>query len=140
MNEYVSLLRRNVDYRNLWLGRLVSNLGDWFNLLATATIITQLSGAGTAISYLFLTKLLPFFFMSPIAGVLADRYERRAIMIATDVLRSVTVLCFLFIHSPSQIWLIYVLSVLQFILSALYTPAHSALLSNIVEPEDLVAA
>jgi MFS family permease len=140
MNDYVSLLRRNVDYRNLWLARVVSNLGDWFNLLASAALITQLTGAGTALSYLFLARLLPFFFMSPIAGVFADRYERRAIMIATDILRAITVLCFLLIRTPEQIWLLYVLTVTQFVLSALYTPAHSALLSNIVEPEDLVTA
>jgi MFS family permease len=140
MNEYVSLLRRNVDYRNLWLARVVSNLGDWFNLLASAALITQLTGAGTALSYLFLARLLPFFVMSPIAGVFADRYERRAIMIATDILRAITVLCFLLIRTPDQIWLLYVLTVTQFVLSALYTPAHSALLSNIVAPDDLVTA
>src|SRR5689334_11819791 len=140
MNDYISLFRRNANYRNLWLGRVVSNLGDWFNVLASATIITQLTGAGTALSYLFLARLLPFFIMSPIAGVFADRYERRAIMIATDILRAVTVLCILFVRQPNQIWLLYVLTVLQCVLSSLYTPAHSALLSNIVEPEDLVTA
>lgn len=140
MNDYVSLLRRNVNYRNLWLARVVSNLGDWFNLLASAALITQLTGAGTALSYLFLARLLPFFIMSPFAGVLADRYERRAIMIATDILRAITVLCFLLIRNPEQIWLLYVLTVTQFVLSALYVPAHSALLSNVVEPDDLVTA
>ena len=140
MNDYISLLRRNANYRNLWLARVVSNLGDWFNLLASAALITQLTGAGTAISYLFLARLLPIFVMSPVAGVFADRYERRAIMIATDVLRAITVLCFLLIRTPEQIWLLYVLTVVQFVLSSLYTPAHSALLSNIVEPEDLVTA
>ena len=140
MNDYISLLRRNVNYRNLWLARVVSNLGDWFNLLASAAVITQLTGAGTALSYLFLARLLPFFIMSPISGVFADRYERRTIMIATDVLRTVTVLCFLFVRTPGQIWLLYALTVLQTVLSALYTPAHSALLSNIVEQDDLVTA
>jgi MFS family permease len=140
MNDYISLIRRNVNYRNLWLARVVSNLGDWFNLLASAALITHLTGAGTAISYLFLARLLPIFVMSPFAGVLADRYERRAIMIVTDILRAITVLGFLLIRKPEQIWLLYALTVLQFVLSSLYTPAHSALLSNIVEPEDLVTA
>jgi len=140
MREYLALLRRNADYRNLWLARVISNFGDWFNLLASATLITRLTGAGTAVSYLFLARLLPVFVMSPVAGVFADRYERRAIMILTDVLRAVTVLCFLFIRRPGDIWLLYVLTVVQFVLSSLYTPAHSALLSNIVKPEDLVTA
>lgn len=140
MNDYIDLLRRNVNYRNLWLARVVSNMGDWFNLLASAALISQLTGSGTALSYLFLARLLPFFVMSPFAGVLADRYERRAIMILTDILRAITVLCFLFIRSADQIWLLYVLTVTQFVLSALYVPAHSALLSNIVQQEDLITA
>ena len=140
MREYLALLQRNADYRNLWLARVISNFGDWFNLLASATLITTLTGAGTAVSYLFLARLLPIFVMSPVAGVFADRYERRVIMVLTDVLRAATVLCFLLIRRPQDIWLLYVLTVVQFVLSSLYTPAHSALLSNIVEPEDLVAA
>ena len=140
MREYISLLRRNANYRNLWLARVVSLLGDWFNFLASAALITQLTGAGTAISYLFLARLLPIFVMSPFAGVLADRFERRAIMIFTDITRAATVLCFLFVREPGDIWLLYVLTVAQFVLSSLYNPAHSALLSNIVEPDDLVVA
>ncbi len=140
MNVYIDLLKRNPNYRNLWLGRVVSNFGDWFNLLASATLITSLSGSGTAISYLFLARFLPVFLMSPFAGVLADRYERRTIMVITDIIRAATVLCFLLIRTPSQIWLLYFLTVVQFVLSALYTPAHSALLSNIVESDDLVTA
>lgn len=140
MSVYIDLLRRNQDYRNLWLARVVSNFGDWFNLLASAALITSLTGTGTAISYLFLARFLPVFIMSPFAGVLADRFERRMIMVITDVLRAVTVLCFLFIQTPEQLWLLYALTVTQFILSALYTPAHSALLSNVVPSEDLVTA
>lgn len=140
MNEYSALLRRNPAYRNLWLARVVSNLGDWFNLLASAALITSLTGAGTAVSYLFLARFLPVFLMSPFAGVLADRYERRLIMVLTDVLRAITVLCFLLVRRPEDIWLLYVLTVVQFVLSSLYTPAHSALLSNIVPPADLVVA
>ena len=140
MREYLALLQHNADYRNLWLARVISNFGDWFNLLASATLITQLTGAGTAVSYLFLARLLPVFVMSPIAGVFADRYERRLIMILADLMRAATVLCFLLIRRPGDIWLLYVLTVVQFVLSSLYTPAHSALLSNIVEPKDLVAA
>lgn len=140
MHEYSALLRRNRAYRNLWLARVVSNLGDWFNLLASAALITSLTGAGTAVSYLFLARFLPVFVMSPFAGVLADRYERRMIMVLADVLRAITVLCFLLVRRPDDIWLLYTLTVVQFVLSSLYTPAHSALLSNIVPASDLVTA
>lgn len=140
MNEYLSLLRNNRNYRNLWLGNVVSLLGDWFNLLASAELITDLTNSGTAVSYLFLARFLPLFFFSPLAGVLADRYSRRGIMIASDVLRALTVLGFLLVRISSQIWLLYALTITQFILSAMFTPARSAILANVVPQKDLVAA
>ena len=88
MSEYVELLRGNKDYRQLWLGSVVSQFGDWFNLIASAALVANLTGTGTAISYLFLARFLPLFLFSPLAGVLADRYERRYIMIASDLLRA----------------------------------------------------
>ena len=140
MSEYVDLLRGNKDYRQLWLGSVISQFGDWFNLIASAALVANLTGTGTAISYLFLARFLPLFLFSPLAGVLADRYERRYIMITSDLLRAGTVLCFLLIREPGQIWLLYVLTFVQFALSATFTPARSAVLANVVQPQELVPA
>lgn len=140
MNEYIALLRKNRNYRFLWWGSVVSQLGDWFNLLASAELITDLTNSGVAISYLFLARFLPLFLFSPLAGVLADRYNRRTLMIISDLLRAVTVLGLLLVRSSQQIWLLYLLLVTQFALSALFTPARSAILSNTVARSDLVTA
>lgn len=140
MQEYLTLLRNNPNYRNLWLAKLISFLGDWFNLLASATLIASLTGSGTAVSGLFLARFLPLFFASPPAGVIADRLSRRKIMILSDLLRAATVLGFLVIRSPSQLWLFYVLTVTQFTLSAFFVPAERALLPSVVKRDDLVAA
>jgi MFS family permease len=140
MREYLDLLRRYDNFRNLWLARVVSNLGDWFNLLASAQLIASLTNSGTAVSLLFLARYLPLFFATPYAGVLADRINRRNILIAADLLRALTVLAFLLVRDPSQVWLFYLLTALQFGLSALYNPAHAALLANTVPPNRLVAA
>ncbi|MFN2123341.1 MAG: MFS transporter [Candidatus Promineifilaceae bacterium] len=140
MREYLSLLRQNANYRNLWLGSVISFLGDWFNLIASAELISRLTDSGLAVSTLFLVRFLPLFLFSPIAGVLADRFNRRNIMILTDVLRALTVFSFLLIQSADQIWLFYLLTFTQFTLSALFTPAKSAVLANIVAKEDLVTA
>ena len=140
MNQYITLLRQNANYRNLWLGSVITQLGDWFNLLASAALLTELTSSGIALSYLFLARFLPLFLFSPLAGVLADRYSRRMIMIVTDVLRAGTVLCFLLIRAPEQIWLLYALTVAQFMLSALFTPARSAVLANVVARNELVTA
>ena len=140
MQEYITLLRNNRNYRNLWLASVITQLGDWFNLLASAELITRLTNSGIAVSYLFLARFLPLFLFSPIAGVLADRYSRRLIMILTDLLRAATVLGFLLVRSPDQVWLLYLLTATQFTLSALFTPARSAVLANVVPARELVAA
>ena len=57
-NEYWRLLRDNRDYRFLWLGQLVSLLGDWFNLIASAALISSLTGSGLAVGSLFAVRML----------------------------------------------------------------------------------
>lgn len=140
MNEYLALLRHNPNFRNLWLGSVVSQLGDWFNVIAAAEIISRLTDSGAALSFLFVARFLPLFLLSPVAGVLADRFDRRRIMILSDVLRGVTVLGFLFIRDPADIPLFYLLTIVQFSLSALFTPARGAVLANVVPSGELVAA
>jgi len=140
MNEYLDLLRRNPNFRNLWLGSVISQFGDWFNVIAAAELITRLTDSGVALSYLFLARFLPLFVFSPFAGILADRWNRKHIMVLSDVLRGVTVLGFLFINDAGDIWFFYLLTVLQFSLSALFTPARGAVLANVVQPNELVAA
>lgn len=140
MNEYLDLLRRNPNFRNLWLGSVISQFGDWFNVIAAAELITRLTDSGVALSYLFLARFLPLFVFSPFAGILADRWNRKHIMVLSDVLRGVTVLGFLFINDAGDIWFFYLLTVLQFSLSALFTPARGAVLANVVPPNELVAA
>jgi MFS family permease len=140
MNEYLSLLRENRNFRNLWLGSVVSQLGDWFNVIAAAELITRLTGSGLALSYLFLARFLPLFLLGPVAGVLADRFNRKHIMVLTDLLRAATVLCLLLVRSPDDLWLFYLLTVVQFSLSALFYPARSAVLPSVVEPSELIAA
>lgn len=140
MSEYLDLLKRNTNFRYLWWGNVVSLLGDWFNLIASAALITELTSSGVAISYLFLVRFLPMFLFSPFAGVIADRYDRKKILIFADILRIFAVLGFLIIRSADQLWLFYLLMAIQFVLSALFVPARSAMMANIVEQKDLITA
>ncbi len=140
MKEYLDLLRRNPNFKYLWFGSIVSQFGDWFNVIAAAELITRLTNSNVALSYLFLARFLPLFLFSPFAGVLADRFNRKHIMILSDVLRAVTVLGFLWVRDPGDIWYFYLLTVVQFSLSALFTPARGAVLANVVQPGELVAA
>lgn len=140
IDRYVDLVKDNRDFRYLWFSQIISLLGDWFNLIASASLIANLSGSGLAIGGLFIARLLPPFVLGPVAGVLADRFDRRRILIASDLLRAVVVLGFLLIRSESDIWLIYVLTAVQLSISAFFEPTRSAVLPGLVTRQDLITA
>jgi len=73
---YIDLLRRNRSFRQLWLGQVVSQMGDWFDTIALYTIILQLTGSGRDIGLLLVARFVPSFFFGPISGVIADRSGR----------------------------------------------------------------
>ncbi|MDX1382629.1 MAG: MFS transporter [Thermoanaerobaculia bacterium] len=139
-NQYWRLLRDNRDYRYLWLGQLVSLLGDWFNLIASAALVSSLTSSGLALGSLFAIRMLAPFLVSPLAGVLADRYNRTRILIGTDVIRGVAVLGFLLVREPSHVWLLYTLTAIQLGLSGFFFPARSAILPDLVREEEIGTA
>ena len=100
---YWQLIRGNRSFRYLWSGQVVTLTGDWFNLIASAALIATLTQSGTAVGGLFVVRMLAPFLVSPIAGVVADRYNRRAIVITTDVLRCFVMLGFVLVREPQQV-------------------------------------
>jgi predicted MFS family arabinose efflux permease len=137
---YIDLLRRNRSFRQLWLGQVVSQMGDWFNTIALYTIILKLTGSGRDVGLLLVARFLPSFLFGPISGVVADRFSRQRIMIVSDLLRAAVVLGFLFVRRPDQLWILYVLTVFQLGLSTFFEPAKTAAIPSIVEDRELVAA
>ena len=85
-------------------------------------------------------RFVPSFLCGSISGVVADRFSRRTIMIVSDLLRAVVVLGFLFVRRADQLWIIYVLTVLQLALSTFFEPAKTAAVPSIVTDRELVAA
>lgn len=137
---YLSLIKENRNFRNLWFGQIVSLLGDWFNLIASALLVAKLSGSGTAIGALFIIRMLAPFLISPFAGVWADRYNRRNILITTDILRGLTLFGFLLVREPEDLWLLYSLTALQLALSGIFFPTRTAILPDIVSKAKLGSA
>lgn len=134
---YLQLIRGNRSFRHLWAGQVISLTGDWFNLIASAALIATLTQSGTAIGGLFVVRMLAPFLVSPIAGVVADRYNRRAILITTDVLRCLVVLGFVLVREPQHVWLIYALTAVQAASQGFYFPAWNALLPDITKPGEV---
>ena len=137
---YLELLRGNRSFRMLWLGQVVSQMGDWFDTIAVYTIALTLTGSGRAVALIMVARFLPSVVMGPLSGVVADRFSRRAIMITADLLRALVVLGFLLVRRPDQMWLVYVLTVLQLAFSAFFEPAKTAAIPSIVSDRELLAA
>src|SRR5687767_2264321 len=137
---YIELLRGNRSFRQLWLGQVVSQLGDWFDTIALYTIIQNLTGSGRDIGLLLVARFVPSFFLGPVSGVIADRFSRQKIMIVSDVLRAIVVLGFLFVRTADQLWIVYVLTVLQLGLSTFFEPARTAAVPSLVSDRELVPA
>ena len=137
---YLELLRTNKDFRQLWLGQVVSQMGDWFNTIALYTIILNLTGSGRDIGLMMVARFLPSFIFGQLSGVLADRFSRRSIMIVSDLLRALVVLGFLFVRRADQLWILYVLTVAQLALSTFFEPAKTAAIPSIVSDRELVTA
>ena len=140
MSEYITFLQRRPKFRALWLAQVISLTGDWFNTIASVIIVNRYSTFGLAVGGLFIARALPPFLLGPVAGVAADRFDRRKILIISDVLRAGIVLCFLLVDRPERLWLLYLLTVLQFSVSAFFEPARAALVPALVEKDELLIA
>lgn len=137
---YLKVIRENRHFRQIWLAQVVSLLGDWFSLVAVVTIVTRYTGSAEALAGLFIVRLAPMFILGPFSGVLADRFNRRNLMIVADIGRAGMALGFLLIGSASDLWLIYVLTLVQFSLGSLFEPSRSALVPALTRPDERVAA
>lgn len=138
MQRYWLVLRRNPDYAKLWAAQVVSLTGDWFNTVVLSTMVAALSGgSGLAISLFFLARFVPPLLLAPYSGVLIDRYNRKYILVLSNLLRALIVPLFLLVGSAETLWIVYTVSVLQSLMSGLFEPAQSSILPSLLSDEDL---
>src|SRR4051794_32826923 len=139
MNAH-AILRSNRNFRLLFFGQTVSQLGDWFNSVAVFALLLDLTGSATAVAWMMIVQFLPGAIFGPMAGVLVDRVNRRRLMIATDLLRGGLILTLLFIRRPDQVWIAYVVMAFAVGAQAFFEPARTATIPNVTAPDDLLAA
>jgi MFS family permease len=137
---YGELIRGNRNFRFLWFGQIVSLLGDWFNLIASASLVSMLTPSEFAVGALFLVRYLAPFLVSPMAGVVADRYNRKHVLIVADLTRALIVFGFLLVRDPRHVWLLYVLTGLQLAISGFFFPTRTAILPDLVPARGIGAA
>jgi len=103
-------------------------------------MVIEMTGQGRMASWIILAATLPFPLVTPVAGVIADRWDRRKIMIAADLIRAVLTLGFLLVAPSGQVWLVFPILIAIVVVSAFFGPAASAALPNLVTSEQIVAA
>ncbi len=140
---YRELLASNADFRRLWTGQVVSEVGDWLNNIAVLALVIQLTGAsgvGLAVALYAIARHLPLFLFGPFAGVVVDRVNRRSVMIAADLVRALFALAFLLASRLSSRPIIYAAGAALFAVSAFFNAAKRASIPNLVEGTDELLA
>ncbi len=137
---YLELIRSNRNLRRIWIADVASLFGDWFNMVAIYTLVEQLTGSPMALGWVFIIKLFSFGVASPFAGLIADRLNRRRLMIACDLARAVLVLGFLLIDDRRDVPLLFALLSAQMMIGAIFIPARSASIPNVTAPRELLTA
>jgi MFS family permease len=134
-----SLLRSNGAFRRLFIAQLVSYAGDWFATVAALGLLLDATGSDLLASVFWVAQTLPTFIMGPIAGPMADRFDRRRIMILVSFLQAAVALTFL-LAGHGMPWFVFVAQGGVTALGAFFGPAAQAGVANLVTEEELPTA
>ena len=135
----LSLLRRNRDYRLVFLAQVVSFAGDWFATVALVGLVIDRTGSDLAATLVWVAASLPSFLVTGLAGPVADRFNRKTIMVTAGFLQAAFASLFLF-GQNGWIGFGFVAQGTIAALGAFFGPASSAALPNLVAKEDLATA
>ncbi len=135
-----AVLRRNREFRRLFLASVVSLAGDWFSFVAVASLVTELTGRPGAAAYVYAATVIPVFVASPIAGIVADRFDRKRTLVVSDLARvpiALSLCLAAYWHSTA----LAVAATIALAIGASFSdPIASAATPNLVPEEDLAAA
>jgi MFS family permease len=128
------------DFRRVWAAQAVSDLGDGLTNLTLLIVAVELTGSTAAVAAMAIALALPAIVVGPVAGVFVDRWDRRRVMLASDLVRAVIVLGFIGVGSADQLWLLVLLAIAHASVSTFFAPARMALVPRIVPEAGLMAA
>ena len=137
---YWELIRTNSKYRRLWSATEISMLGEWFNTIALFLLIFKYTESEFLLGILFTVRMLCFALLQPISGLLADRYDRKKIMMWSNIFQIFLALGFLAVDGPEDIPWMLGLSGIMMLLHGAYVTAERAALPNLVSKEHLSTA
>lgn len=137
---YLRLLRENPAFTRLYAAQLISFAGDWFATVALLGLALELTGSAALAGLLLVVQTGVFALASPLAGTLADRFDRRVLLVTVDLARVPVALAFLFARDASTLWIAFAAAALLSVGGAVFEPTSSASLPNLVDREQLPEA
>ncbi|MGH2691001.1 MAG: MFS transporter [Actinomycetota bacterium] len=141
LRHSLSLLGRNPAFARLYAATLVSFVGDWFAIIAVLGRVNDLTnGSAPLVTLVMVTQMVSIAIFSPLGGSLADRFDRRRLMVVADLVRVVLALGYLLMDTPGEVWMAYVITAGIGAFTAAFEPTTNAAVPNLVDPEDLPAA
>ncbi len=138
--SYLQLLRTNVDFRRLWFGVVVSFFGDWFSTIAVYAMAEELAGTAGAIAAVMIGKTLPMFLVTPLAGPLIDRFDRRALLIGTDLARALLVGGLVAGYLAGNFVVVVAVLWLKTAFSGVFVPTRTSVIPQLTTPAELPVA
>ena len=135
---YVELFRRNPALARLLVGEFISGIGDWLYLVAVLVIVYAESQSAVLLGIVGAARILPYVLLSVPAGIVADRFDRRMVLLVTDVARGIIMLILVgvvIVDAPTLV--IIGLAILAACFSTFFGPAIAALLPMLVDESDL---
>ena len=139
-NAYIRLVRENKTYRQFWLAAFISMFGEWFNTIALFLLILKYTDSELLLGILMAVRMGCFALMQPFFGLLADRVNRKKLMIITNILQMFLALVFIAVDGPEDMWWMFLCSGGMMAMHGLYVTAERAALPNIVSSDDLTTA
>jgi len=130
---------RNRAFTNLWLGQLISAMGSSFTLLAASILVYRLTGSAFSVGLMLIATSGPTVLVGLIAGVFVDRYDRKRIMLTSDLLRAVLIFLLPFLIPFSIIWL-YIIVALTSAITQFFDSAHASVLPEVASDDELSGA
>jgi MFS family permease len=129
----------NPNYRNYFVGNAISMTGTWMQIIAQGWLVLQLTGSATALGAVTALQTLPTLLLGPYGGVIADRIDKRRLLILTKTLMGLCALALglLVVTGAVQLWHVYAMALLLGLASCFESPARQAFVLEMVGPEHL---
>lgn len=137
---FSSLRHRN--FRFLWMGTFFMSAGQWIQQVTLGWLIYDMTGSAILVGMLNGVRLLPFLVLTPVAGVAADRWNRRRLLLNTQVVLLITafVMGVLVVTEQSQVWHLFIFTLITGMAWSFNSPVRQALVPSVVPPSDLTNA